>query len=413
MAGGYAEDPQVTSDPSGNLTAVWSRSSGGDNIVQAATKVAGGSWSAPTDLSAPGGYAQDPQVTSDPSGNLTAVWSRSDGSNYIIQAATKAAGGTWVGMPTDLSATGGYAYHPQVTIDSSGNVTAVWSRSDGGTYIVQAATKAAGGSWSAPTAVSAAGSYAQAPQVTSDASGNVTTVWTRSDSGISIVQAATKPVGGSWGAPFDVSAAGGDAHRPQLTSDASGNVTAVWFRNDGSNYIVQAATKPAGASWGAAIDLSAPGRYAQAPQVTSDPSGNLTAVWWLRGSGSDVVIQSTTMSWSYVVSFDANGGSGTVPASISSTAGVGVTVPSASGVTWAGHTFVGWNTAANGSGTSYSAGSTITPQRDVTLYAQWTSVAAPASLAVTGSDPALAWMSAALLLLAGLAVLGVRRRIRS
>ena len=39
--------------------------------------------------------------------------------------------------------------------------------------------------------------------------------------------------------------------------------------------------------------------------------------------------------------------------------------------TWSGHTFVGWNTADDGSGTPYTVGATVTG--DLTLYAQWKS----------------------------------------
>ena len=42
------------------------------------------------------------------------------------------------------------------------------------------------------------------------------------------------------------------------------------------------------------------------------------------------------------------------------------------GITNAGNTFTGWNTAANGSGTAYQPGDNITVNSDVTLYAQWT-----------------------------------------
>ena len=37
-----------------------------------------------------------------------------------------------------------------------------------------------------------------------------------------------------------------------------------------------------------------------------------------------------------------------------------------------GYSFVGWNTAADGSGTDYTAGNTFSISQDVTLYAQWT-----------------------------------------
>ena len=69
------------------------------------------------------------------------------------------------------------------------------------------------------------------------------------------------------------------------------------------------------------------------------------------------------------ITFNANGGSGSVSA-ISTYVGVANTIPSNS-LTRTGYTFNGWNTASDGSGTSYATGSSITPSSDVTLYAQW------------------------------------------
>ena len=70
------------------------------------------------------------------------------------------------------------------------------------------------------------------------------------------------------------------------------------------------------------------------------------------------------------ISFSANNGSGTVPTAISTYIGVASTIPSNS-LTRTGYTFSHWNTASDGSGTSYATGSTITPLGNVTLYAQW------------------------------------------
>lgn len=70
------------------------------------------------------------------------------------------------------------------------------------------------------------------------------------------------------------------------------------------------------------------------------------------------------------ITFDANGGSGTVPSAINTYVGVANTIPSNS-LTRTGYAFNGWNTASDGSGTAYATGSTITPTGNVTLYAQW------------------------------------------
>lgn len=56
-----------------------------------------------------------------------------------------------------------------------------------------------------------------------------------------------------------------------------------------------------------------------------------------------------------------------------------------------GYTFAGWNTEANGSGTSYSQGNTFTINENTTLYARWTllpSVLPPTSLSSVGGDQA-------------------------
>ena len=70
----------------------------------------------------------------------------------------------------------------------------------------------------------------------------------------------------------------------------------------------------------------------------------------------------------YTVGFNANGGTGTVASIV--TTGTTVTLP-ANAFTRSKHRFDRWNTKADGSGTSYSAGQTITLSADITLYAIW------------------------------------------
>jgi uncharacterized repeat protein (TIGR02543 family) len=72
------------------------------------------------------------------------------------------------------------------------------------------------------------------------------------------------------------------------------------------------------------------------------------------------------------VSYNANGGSGTM-SSQSVDEGSSVTL-AANGFTYANVNFDGWNTKADGSGTPYKAGESITPTANLTLYAQWKAV---------------------------------------
>ncbi|MBK9208838.1 MAG: SBBP repeat-containing protein [Anaerolineales bacterium] len=71
----------------------------------------------------------------------------------------------------------------------------------------------------------------------------------------------------------------------------------------------------------------------------------------------------------FTATFDVNGGSG----SMSPQEAISATALTANTFTRASYTFAGWNTAANGSGTSYADGATYPFDADVTLYAKWTS----------------------------------------
>ena len=78
------------------------------------------------------------------------------------------------------------------------------------------------------------------------------------------------------------------------------------------------------------------------------------------------------------VTYSGNGStSGTAPTDLSSpyAVGVPVTVLGTGTLIKIGHSFVGWNTAANGSGTSYPTAATFNITSNTILYAQWTAVA--------------------------------------
>ena len=73
-----------------------------------------------------------------------------------------------------------------------------------------------------------------------------------------------------------------------MAFDDQGNATAVFVRYSGASYVVQAAARPAGGSFGAAQTLSA-GESALA-DVALDGQGNATAVWQ-RDNGANVIVQ--------------------------------------------------------------------------------------------------------------------------
>ena len=95
----------------------------------------------------------------------------------------------------------------------------------------------------------------------------------------------------------------------------------------------------------------------------------------------------------YTVTFNANGATGgTAPAAVSANQGASITLSGQGSLVKTGYTFGGWNTTANGSGTTYAAGSSYTVTGNVTLYAKWEvgtyTVTFNANNAASGTAPA-------------------------
>ena len=108
-------------------------------------------------------------------------------------------------------------------------------------------------------------------------------------------------------------------------------------------------------SWNTAANGSG-AMYALGQTVTLTSSLTLYPQWTAVGT--------------VVVTFAANGGSGSV-SSLSASVGSSVLLPTPSSLVRPGYTLTSWNTAANGSGTSYTPGQSITLSRSLKLYAQW------------------------------------------
>ncbi len=290
--------PQIAFDSSGNGVCVWKGSNGVNNLIQAARTIDGGAnFSTPIFISLSGGTADSPQIAFDPvSGNGVCVWIK--GPINTIQAARTIDHGANFLTPINLSISGLDAGSPQIAFDSSGSGVCVWTRSNGTNYIIQAAQTTDGGAnFSTPIDLSIAGQNAFLPQIAFDPlSGNGICVWKRSNGTNVIIQAARTTNGGaSFSTPIDLSIAGRDADSPQIAFDPiSGYGMCVWSRYDGANTIIQAAqTTDGGVTFSTPVDVSIAGGNAVYPQIAFDGSGNEVAVWQ-RSEGGNYIIQAAS-----------------------------------------------------------------------------------------------------------------------
>jgi hypothetical protein len=274
-------EPQIAVDGVGDATAVWDNS----GVVETAYRPANGGWESPVALS--GAKSFVPQVAVDTAGDATVAWLAYDGSKYVVRTAYRPAGAGWQ-APTNLSVAGEEGGDPHIAVDARGDATVAWSGEVGGSEFARAVSRPAGGSWEAPVDVSAEGRV-QSLRVAMDAKGDALLAWAGSSpalGGFEIAQAAYRPAAGSWQMPANLSEPGGDAFPQDAVLDAQGNAAVTWERSDGSRDIAQLAYRPLGGGWNAPVNLSETGKDATDAEVVLDapggsvPSdGDAVAVW--------------------------------------------------------------------------------------------------------------------------------------
>ena len=152
---------------------------------------------------------------------------------------------------------------------------------------------------------------------------------------------------------------------------------------DGTTYTITAAPDAAGHGV-----VSGGGAYAANEEGTlyAAPKTGYVFTKWLKGgadfegntSASIAITATADVTYTAVfaeqksITYNANGGAGTVPATGYVLAGENFDTETPYLLYKSGYTFSGWNTAADGSGMAYAAGATIENiTENITLYAQW------------------------------------------
>ncbi|MFT3863727.1 MAG: hypothetical protein QM729_05585 [Solirubrobacterales bacterium] len=270
--------PELAIDGAGEAIAIWRRMpvSGGSSI-RVSTRSPGGRWSAPARVSRGKGDAASADLAVTPGGEAIAVWWQKDGRRSVVRASSRPRGGHW-SRPVDLSVPGENAVAPRVAIDPAGEAVAVWRRFDGAHGIVQAASRPRGGGWSHPVDLSRRGRNAERPRIAIYEGGEALAVWERFDGRNELIEAASRPAGRSWSSPARLSKPGRSAHAPSLATSSSGASVVVWERSGADGPVIQAATRSAAGGWSAPALVASSAGSAQ-PAVALGPEGEALAAW--------------------------------------------------------------------------------------------------------------------------------------
>jgi hypothetical protein len=271
--GAHIGGPQVVLDSGGNATAVWDQWNGKETVVESAFRPAGEAWQAPMAIAA----GNSPQIAVDGAGDVTVVWESYAGTNrLLIQAAERPAEEGWRKPVVLGEVQTMMAPEPSIGVGQDGDAIVLWHAFG----VIKSAFRPAEGTWQTPVDVSDPHLESYVPELAVDASGDASAVWMQEDGSQGSIHSAYRPAGGEWGEPTLVSEAGESAGDANVAINADGDATAVWSGEESGLRTIRAALRPAGGAWESPASISTPGNTVVGfPQVALDGDGDTIAAW--------------------------------------------------------------------------------------------------------------------------------------
>jgi hypothetical protein len=229
-----------------------------------------------------------PQVEINDAGSAVAVWQTISNGKISIWASRYEPGVGWDTEQTIEADDRRNAFNPKLGLDEAGNALVVWNHRGGGRLNIVATRYLIGSGWGTPAAidVSTAGNSRDV-QIAMTAAGNAIAIWQQDDGSSVNVWSNTYDLLNGWGIADYVenNTDGGNALRPRIGVDGSGNAIAVWQQRSGDTRAIWASRWDG--SWDAA-QLIEPVDYARAgrPDIAVDGDGNAIVVWEQDDSGN-------------------------------------------------------------------------------------------------------------------------------
>ncbi len=277
---GGASSPHVAFDAAGNAFAVWAL---GDIFVSRYT-ASTATWSTPMVLDEGIDQAHQPRIAIDrQTGNAVVTYTQSDGvaeSMYVTRynAATSAWSAPQL-LENTNNAVDGAQENSAVAVNGS-HAAAAWRQSDG-TNVNVYLSRLENGIWTVPALIDTAVDPALHPDVVVDSNGNVTVAWRQRDplNGYRINVRRWDNVTQTLGAVMPMNGAGDRQHR--LGVDGAGNVFLIW-RNGG---VFLRRFDVTTGQWSAQTDLSAGVGGTVDAELSVDPAGNAMVAWAENDAG--------------------------------------------------------------------------------------------------------------------------------
>jgi hypothetical protein len=258
--------------------------------VSAGASVEG--WSPPTNISNSGGESKRPAVAVGVDGALHVVWEDQSPGNWEVLYASKEAGGDW-SPPSNVSNNPGGSFRPAVAVGPDGSVHVAWHDDTFGNYEILYATKPPGGEWSTPTNISNSSGWSYWPSIAVGADGSVYVAWHDDTPGNWEVMSASRAPDGPWSPATNLSESAGTSFIPKLFPESDGSINAVWQDNTSRSWDIFSASRPPGGPWSAAVNISSSDGDSAPFAAAQSADGSLRVVWREAASGGLRLLSAT------------------------------------------------------------------------------------------------------------------------
>jgi hypothetical protein len=291
---GTGEAPAIAMDANGNAMVVWPmipNISGAIRGIQA-SRYSAGTWSAVMTLpTALGAYNLPGSVAFDANGNAMAVWGEVSANSFatvgIFSSRYSASSNTWGSRQLVGADAGQFGGVARVAFDAHANAfVALWQGSSAHPDAIWS-SRYINGNWAAPENVApvdtstggfSPSSYPQ--QLAVAANGDALAIWSHGDRTGKASLWVNRYSANHWGVAAPIQSGNPTfPTNPQLSLDANGNATLVWYQNTGPNnsYEIWAKRSAAG-SWSEPQRLGPSNFTLWPPQIALEPNGDALAV---------------------------------------------------------------------------------------------------------------------------------------
>jgi hypothetical protein len=238
-------------------------------------------------------------------GDAVAAWVASPN----VYIALRPRGSSTFGPPITVGPTGTASGidDPQVGIADDGTVALAWLFYTGSKFTAHYVLRSPAGVVGTVSSSDPAQAVYNSPQLAMNEAGDTVVTWSRTNGTKYVVQAASRPRGGDFGTPVDLSDSGQDATYSAPAVAQDGATVVAWARSDGTNTLAQVTRRPAGGSFDLPVTLSAAGGDATYPAASVNRAGDVL-VAWTRGTVAQARLGTLTGGFAPVTDFGAGGG---------------------------------------------------------------------------------------------------------